>query len=87
VVLDARGRIESVALGVTGVNSIPFRMASVEARLVGLSPSVEDLRRLCENVEEADPMEDMHASAEYRAHLLGVYASRALERALKRANA
>jgi carbon-monoxide dehydrogenase medium subunit len=87
VVLDARGRIQSAALGATGVNPIPFRIASVEARLAGLAPSPAELRQLCANADEVDPLEDMHASGEYRRHLLGVYAARALERALARARA
>jgi aerobic carbon-monoxide dehydrogenase medium subunit len=87
VVLDARDRIQTVALAATGVNAVPFRIASVEARLTGLSPDADELRALCANADEADPLEDMHASAEYRRHLLGVYAVRALERALARARA
>lgn len=87
VVLDARGRIQTAVLAATGVNAVPFRIASVEARLAGLSPSAEELRALCANADEADPLEDMHASAEYRRHLLGVYAVRALARALARARA
>ena len=85
--LDARGRIQNVALGATGVNAVPFRIASVEARLVGQSPSPAEIVALCANADEADPLEDMHASAEYRRHLLGVYAARALESALARARA
>ena len=87
VVLDARGRIQTVTLGATGVNAVPFRIASVEARLAGLAPSAVELRELCANADEVDPLEDMHASAEYRRHLLGVYAARALESALTRARA
>ena len=87
VVLDARGRIERAALAATGVNAVPFRIASVESRLVGLAPTPDELRRLCASAEEADPMEDMHVSAEYRGHLLGVYAFRAFSSALALARA
>jgi len=87
VVCDRRGRIEQVALGVTGINAVPFRAASVEARLRGQAPDPAELRRLCANVEEADPTEDIHASADYRRHLAGVFAARSLAQALARASA
>ncbi len=85
VTLDRGGRIERASVGVTGVNSIPFRASALEKRLVGQSPDAASLRKLCARVEEADPMEDMHASSEYRAHLAGIYAMRAHATAASRA--
>ncbi len=85
--LDAGGRIEWARLGVTGVNAVPFRATSLEQRLAGKAPSAAELRALCANADEADPMQDLHASADYRRHLLGVFAARALARALVRAKA
>lgn len=85
VELDGRGRIARAALGVTGVNPTPFRARSVEARLVGLEPRAEALRPACAAVEEADPMEDLHAGADYRRHLLSVLAVRATLAACERA--
>jgi CO/xanthine dehydrogenase FAD-binding subunit len=35
--------------------------------------------------EGGDPLEDLHASAKFRAHLAQVYTSRALQEAVKRA--
>jgi carbon-monoxide dehydrogenase medium subunit len=87
VVCDQKGRIESAALGVTGINPVPFRAASVEARLRGQAPDAAALRQLCADVEEADPTEDIHASAEYRRHLVGVFAARSVAQALARARA
>jgi carbon-monoxide dehydrogenase medium subunit len=88
LVLDARGRIERAALGITGVNPLPFRAASLEAALVGQSAADgAQLRRLAARIEEADPLDDLHASAEYRAHLVGVFAARALGAAAARAAA
>ena len=87
VIADRKGRIETVAIGVTGVNPVPFRAASVEARLRGQAPDAAALRALCAHVEEADPMEDLHASAEYRRHLVGVFIARSVARALARASA
>jgi carbon-monoxide dehydrogenase medium subunit len=87
VALDGGGRVARAALGVTGVNAVPFRAKSLEQRLVGKSPSEAELKALCANADEADPMEDLHASADYRRHLLGVFAARAVARALARARA
>jgi carbon-monoxide dehydrogenase medium subunit len=85
--LDRRGRIERAALGVTGVNAVPFRARSAESRLVGVEPASEALREACAKVEEADPLDDIHASADYRRHLLSVFAVRALRAACERAAA
>jgi len=84
---DRKGRIEEIALGVTGVNSVPFRAASVEVRLRGQAPDAAALRSLCAHADEAEPMADLHASAEYRAHLLGVFLARVVTKALERAAA
>jgi carbon-monoxide dehydrogenase medium subunit len=85
LVTDRKGRIDDVAIGVTGVNPVPFRARGLEARLRGQAPSGEALRGLCAQVDEADPMEDGFASAGYRRHLLGVHAARAVAAALERA--
>ncbi len=83
--LDGRGRIERAALGVTGVNATPFRARSVEGRLAGQEPRPEAVRAACAAVDEADPMDDLHASADYRRHLLSVFAARAVLAACARA--
>lgn len=85
VTLDRAGRIERASVGVTGVNPVPFRASSLEKRLGGQTPDVANLRKLCARVDEADPMEDMHASSAYRAHLAGIFAMRALAAASSRA--
>jgi carbon-monoxide dehydrogenase medium subunit len=84
--LDAKGRIDRAALGITGVNPVPFRACALEAKLVGQSAAdAAALRALCSHIEEADPLEDLHASAEYRTHLVGIFAARALASAAARA--
>ena len=87
VTLDRRGRIDRACVAVTGVNPVPFRAAALEKRLAGESPDRAALARLCARIEEADPMEDLHASAPYRAHLCGVFAARAVLAAAQRAAA
>jgi carbon-monoxide dehydrogenase medium subunit len=83
--LDRKGRIDGVRIGVTGVNPVPFRAKSVEARLVGQSPDAAALKSLCAAVDEADPTSDLHASADYRRHLAGVFIARAAATSLTRA--
>ena len=85
--LDGRGRIERAALGVTGVNGTPFRARSVEARLAGGDARPGAIRAACASVDEADPMDALHASADYRRHLLSVFAARAVQAACARAAA
>jgi carbon-monoxide dehydrogenase medium subunit len=85
LVLDRKGRIDAVAIGVTGVNATPFRAARLEKRLTGEAPDPAALRTLCTRVEEVDAIGDLFASAEYRAHLAGVFAARAVGAALARA--
>ncbi len=85
VSLDAVQRITSVGVGVTGVNGVPFRAKGLESRLVGQMPDALTFRSTCGSISEADPMEDIHASADYRRHLLAVFAARALARASERA--
>jgi carbon-monoxide dehydrogenase medium subunit len=87
VTLDVVQRITHAAIGVTGVNAVPFRAKSLEKRLVGQMPDRETFRSCCGSVSEVDAMEDLHASAEYRKHLLSVFAVRALLLACQRARA
>lgn len=85
LVADRKGRIDEIRIGVTGVNPVPFRAQSVEKRLRGQHPGGAELRALCALIDEADPTGDLHASAEYRQHLAGVFVARAVARALSRA--
>ncbi len=82
---DRKGRIDQIRIGITGVNAVPFRAKSVEARLIGQSPDPAALRTLCAQIDEADPTGDLHASAEYRRHLAGVFVARAVAKAQGRA--
>jgi carbon-monoxide dehydrogenase medium subunit len=87
VVLDRKGRVDGCAVALTGVNPVPFRAAGVEERVRGCEPTDQALREACAQIEELDPMDDLHASSEYRRHLASVYARRALARAAERARA
>jgi len=76
------GTIADARLGLTGVGPTPVRARSVEERLRGERPSpglFTEAGRLV--AIEVEPDSDIHASAEYRRHVAGILALRALERA------
>jgi CO/xanthine dehydrogenase FAD-binding subunit len=85
--VDAKGRCEDIGVGVTGLSKKPFRAHAVEARLRGskLTPKLIE-EGAAQVTEGSDPLEDLHATAKFRAHLAGVYASRAIGEAAKRAS-
>lgn len=87
VVLKASGgQVEYVRVGVMGVGETPMRMHDVESVLLGEALNGDVLDRAVAAVRAAvEPMTDLHASADYRRHLVGVLVRRALETAWKRA--
>jgi len=80
------GKIESAAVGVTGLGPKAYRAEEVEKALVGKKGSekvfAEAARFAAQGIE---PLSDLHASAEYRREMAAVYARRALEKAFARA--
>lgn len=80
------GRCEDIGVGVTGLSEKPFRAKTVESRLRGNKLTPKLIAESAAQVAEGNhPMEDLHASAKFRAHLTRVYTSRAIEEAVKRA--
>ncbi len=73
-------------IGITGVAATAFRATASEAELKKhkrlSKAAIKAASALA--MEDVDPMGDIHASEEYRAHLARVYAQRALELAAKR---
>jgi carbon-monoxide dehydrogenase medium subunit len=76
---------KEVAVGVTGVAPAAYRAASVEASLRGSDLSSATIASAAEKAADGvDPLSDIHASAEFRAHLARVQAKHALELAASR---
>lgn len=76
------GVIIEPRVGLGGAEERPRRMAQAEAVLAGQKPGAELFRAAGEAAAAAiDPLEDVHADAEFRRDLVGVVTRRALERA------
>jgi carbon-monoxide dehydrogenase medium subunit len=81
------GVISQARIALTGVGATPVRAAEAEALLVGqaLEPGLID--GIIDAVRAAiEPDTDLHASSDYRRHLGGVLAGRAVSAAWRRAN-
>jgi carbon-monoxide dehydrogenase medium subunit len=75
----------TVAVGVTGVAPKPYRAAAVEKSLRGKELTDEMIRNAAVKAAEGvEALSDIHASAEFRAHLAQVNCRRAFELALRR---
>ena len=85
--LDIRGgAIQGARVGVTGATSHAFRLTNVEKALAAQPASEESLAAAVAGAGDrlADVNADLHGSAEYRRAMVGVFARRALTRALER---
>ena len=84
--LDADGAVERIRVGVTGVAESAYRATSVEDALTGAAPSAESIRKAAAGAGEGvDALDDFYAGADFRRHLAGVYAARAIGKAWIRA--
>ena len=84
--LDAKGRCEDVGIGITGLTGKPFRARAVEARLRGNKLTAKLIEASSALVADGiDPLEALHAAADYRAHLARVYTFRAIQEAARKA--
>jgi carbon-monoxide dehydrogenase medium subunit len=80
------GAIGEARIAMTGVGPIPKRASKAEALLKGRRPEGPLVQQVKEAVRaEARPETDLHASADYRRHLVGVLAGRAVAAAWRRA--
>jgi len=88
VSLDDAGRVTRAAIGLMGMGSTPVRAEGAEAALLGTdvsdgAPDLADVGELAAG--EADPVDDVHASARYRRQVGGRLVTRALGRAVEEA--
>lgn len=82
----AGGKVREARLAVTGAGEIPLRISAAEALLKdkALDPAaIEAAAALAR--EAVQPNDDLHASADYRRHLVGVLSRRSLKAAWRRA--
>lgn len=89
VTLDG-GSVDDARVVVFGVGSKPMRIAAAERRLVGTSASAVDealLDQVAAETAALNPVDDIHATADYRRHAAGVLIRRGLVRALEDAQA
>jgi carbon-monoxide dehydrogenase medium subunit len=77
------GIIVEPRVGVGGAEARPRRISEAEAALAGRKPDTEGFRAAAEAAADViDPLEDVHADAEFRLDLVRAVTRRALERAL-----
>jgi carbon-monoxide dehydrogenase medium subunit len=85
--LDAGGRCSDARIAVFGATPKAARAQAAEQALAGEKPGdevfAEAARRASAGID--DPLSDIHASPEYRRHLVGVLTRRALQEAAARA--
>jgi aerobic carbon-monoxide dehydrogenase medium subunit len=83
VVIDKQSK--SARVGITGAASKAYRASAVESALQGRALTPDLIAQAASKAAEGiDPLNDIHASAEYRAHLARVNTRRALEMAASR---
>jgi CO/xanthine dehydrogenase FAD-binding subunit len=83
VEVDGSGRIVSSRIALGGVGPTPVRARPAEAMLLTQQPTPALIREAAATVvEQTDPPDDIHASAEYRREMSAVFTRRALTAAL-----
>ena len=84
--LDAKGKCETAAVGITGVASKAYRPAQVEKALTGKAATDKLIVLAAAKVAVGvEPLSDLHASARYRTAMAETFTRRALADALARA--
>ena len=89
LVTVAGGKCTKVSLVVGGASANPVRIKAAESALTGQAPNDAAFAAAAGHLAAAvtKPMSDLYASGEYRVHLAGVMAQRALAQAAERAQA
>ena len=79
----ADGRLAEARIGIGGAAEVPYRAREAEAALLAsdaVDKAIDEAARLA--AEQVQPPDDVHASGEYRRHLVRVLTRRALYKAL-----
>jgi len=85
VTLDG-GKVKEARISMGGVGPTALRAPEAEALLKGQTIGDDVLKRAAEKAAQAsDPSNDVHASADFRRHLVGVLTRRAIQAAVQRA--
>ena len=78
-----RVKVVALALGVGGVDNIPLALPRLAERLVGKRVTDDNVRAVAAEASLAcEPGSDIHATADYRRHLVTVLVERVLRQAL-----
>jgi len=79
--VEGDGTVRAARIGVTGAAPSAFRAGAAESALAGKALSPESIAAAAAAAYDGrELLSDLHASAEYRAHLIGVMTRRALEK-------
>ena len=76
--IDDGGAIRHASLALGGVGSIPLRASTAAALLAGEQGTDTVFREAARETATVEAFSDVHATAEYRRHLVGVLTRRAL---------
>ena len=88
VTANRAGKMQEVAVGITGVGAKAYRAEATERALRGKKATPKSLADAARHsTQGVEPLSDLHASAEYRREMTVVFVRRALERALAAAQA
>ena len=88
VSVDGDGRCDAARIALLGVGEGPVLARGAADAIVGAAPSQDAFAAAAEAARaEVDPPYDIHASSDYRRHLVGVLVGRALPVAFARAKA
>jgi carbon-monoxide dehydrogenase medium subunit len=82
VTVDGNGVCQKASVGLNGITGKPVAAVGVEQALVGQRLTDQTIQEAAAKAADGlEPLGDIFASAEYRAHLARVYTKRALARA------
>jgi len=87
IALDEAGAVSAARIALFSVHDRPVLAHKAAEALVGARPDEEAIRAAASAAagHDADPSADIHASAAYRRHLVGVLTRRVVTRAVERA--